>query len=161
MARRVFFSFHYARDIRRIVQVRNSWVIRLKEEAQPFLDKAEWEKVERTKGIEKWIEEQMYGTSVTVVLIGRDTATRPWVLHEIRRSHEVGKGLLGVYIHNIKDPQLGTDPRGVNPFDKVAVASAGRQVALSTYYPTYDWEYDDGYSNLRNWIEDAARRAGR
>ena len=28
MARRVFFSFHYDRDVRRIVQVRNSWVVR-------------------------------------------------------------------------------------------------------------------------------------
>ena len=26
MARKVFFSFHYERDVRRIVQVRNSWV---------------------------------------------------------------------------------------------------------------------------------------
>ena len=43
MARRVFFSFHYDRDVRRVVQVRNSWVVRGEREAQPFYDKAEFE----------------------------------------------------------------------------------------------------------------------
>ena len=33
MARRVFFSFHYDRDVRRIVQVRNSCVVRRESEA--------------------------------------------------------------------------------------------------------------------------------
>ena len=105
MARRVFFSFHYDRDVRRVVQVRNSWVVRLKGESQPFYDKAEWETVKKT-GIEKWIDKQLQGTSVTVVLIGRDTYDREWVRHEIKRSHEMKKGILGIYIHNVKDPQL-------------------------------------------------------
>ncbi len=56
MARRVFFSFHYDRDIRRVVQVRNSWVVRAGNETQPFMDKAEWESIKRTgkQAIEKW-----------------------------------------------------------------------------------------------------------
>lgn len=33
MARRVFFSFHYDRDIVRVSQVRNSWVTRDREAA--------------------------------------------------------------------------------------------------------------------------------
>ena len=37
MARRVFFSFHYDRDIRRVVQVRNSWIVRAGNETQPFM----------------------------------------------------------------------------------------------------------------------------
>ncbi|MET0103262.1 MAG: TIR domain-containing protein [Sedimenticola sp.] len=73
MARKVFFSFHYQRDVRRVVQVRNSWVVRSKGEAQPFYDKADWETVKRT-GIEKWIDNQLSGTSVTVVLIGNETS---------------------------------------------------------------------------------------
>ena len=39
MARRVFFSFYYDRDVRRVVQIRNSWIVRMKGEAQPFYDK--------------------------------------------------------------------------------------------------------------------------
>jgi hypothetical protein len=58
MARRVFFSFHYDRDVRRIVQVRNSWVVRAEHEAQPFYDKADFEEAKKKAGgIEKWIEE--------------------------------------------------------------------------------------------------------
>ncbi len=33
MARRVFFSFHYERDVWRAGQVRNSWVTKDREEA--------------------------------------------------------------------------------------------------------------------------------
>ena len=163
MARRVFFSFHYSRDIRRIVQVRNSWVVRAKGEAQPFLDKAEWESIKRagSKEIEKWIEKQLNGTSVTVVLIGAETSKRPWVLHELRRSYALGKGIVGIRIHNVKDPQSGTDSRGANPLDLVSVLNNGRTVPLSSLYPTYDWVNDDGYTNLSRWIENAAKAVGR
>jgi MTH538 TIR-like domain (DUF1863) len=116
MARRVFFSFHYARDVRRIVQVRNSWVMRPGDEAPPFYDKAEFEEVKRRAGgIEKWIEMQLAGTSVTVVLFGQETYNRPWVRHEIKRSYELGKGILAIDIHNVKDPQHGADSQGKNP----------------------------------------------
>ena len=56
MPRKVFFSFHYDRDVRRIVQVRNAWVVRPEGEAQPFYDKAEFEEAKkRAGGIEQWV----------------------------------------------------------------------------------------------------------
>jgi hypothetical protein len=163
MARKVFFSFHYDRDIRRVVQVRNSWVVRSEKETQPFLDKAEWESIRRTgkAAVEKWIEEQLSGTSVTVVLIGSETYDREWVRHEIKRSYELGKGMLGIYIHNVKDPQLGADTQGRNPFDYWTIERDGRKVPFSRLYRTYDWVNDDGYKNLASWIEQAAKDAGR
>lgn len=160
MARRVFFSFHYDHDVRRVVQVRNSWVIRLKGEAQPFFDSAEWETVKK-KGIDKWIEEQLAGTSVTVVLIGSQTYDREWVRHEIKRSYELNKGILGIYIHNIKDPQHGTDTKGKNPLDYWTVTRNGEKVPFSRLYKTYDWIDDDGYNNLASWIDHAAKASGR
>lgn len=160
MARKVFFSFHYDNDVRRVVQVRNSWVVRSKGEAQPFYDKADWEAVKR-KGIEKWIEDQLKGTSVTVVLIGSGTYNRDWVRHEIKRSYELKKGILGIYIHNIKDPQHGADIKGKNPLDYWTVDQDGKKVPLSYLYRTYDWLNDDGYTNLAMWIEAAAKAAGR
>ena len=112
MARRVFFSFHYDRDVRRVVQVRNSWVVRKEHEATPFYDKAEFEEAKkRAGGIEQWIEEQMKSTSVTVVLFGAETYDREWVRHEIKRSYELKKGILAIDIHNVKDPQKGVDVR--------------------------------------------------
>lgn len=32
---------------------------------------------------------------------------------------------------------------------------------FSTLFPIYDWDTDDGYKNLGDWIEDAAEHAGR
>ena len=161
MARRVFFSFHYDRDVRRIVQVRNSWVVRAKGEAPPFYDKAEFEEVKkRGGGIEKWIEDQMKGTSVTAVLYGRETYDREWVRYEIKRSHELGKGIIAVAIHNVKDPQTGTDQPGRNPLDYWQIEKNGRKVPFSELYPSYDWVNNDGYNNLSAWIEAAAKQAG-
>jgi Cft2 family RNA processing exonuclease len=162
MARKVFFSFHYARDVRRIVQVRNSWVVRTKGEAQPFYDAADFEQAKkRVGGIEKWIEEQLKGTSVTVVLFGAQTYEREWVRHEIKRSYDLNKGLLAIDIHRIKDPQLGADVQGQNPLDYWHVQQNGRKVPFSSLYKTYDWVNDDGYNNLSTWIEAATAAAGR
>lgn len=162
MARKVFFSFHYKRDVRRIVQVRNSWVVRAKGEAQPFYDAAEFEEAKkRAGGIEKWIEEQLKGTSVTVVLFGAETYDREWVRHEIKRSYELGKGILAIDIHKIKDPQLGADVQGKNPLDYWHVEQNGEKASFSKLYKTYDWVDDDGYKNLSAWIEAAAKAAGR
>jgi len=44
MARRVFFSFHYEKDIWRASQVRNSWVMKPDREAAGFWDAASWRK---------------------------------------------------------------------------------------------------------------------
>ena len=161
MARRVFFSFHYRRDVRRIVQVRNSWVVRAKGEAQPFYDKAEFEEAKkRAGGIEKWIEDQLKGTSVTVVLFGAETYEREWVRHEIRRTYELRKGMLAIDIHGIKDPQSGADVQGRNPLDYWSVERDGRKRMFSELYASYDWGRDDGYNNIASWIETAAKAAG-
>ncbi|EPE98430.1 TIR domain-containing protein [Rhizobium grahamii] len=162
MARKVFFSFHYQRDVMRVMQVRNSWVVRSKGEATPFYDKAEFEQVKKKAGgIERWIEEQMNGTSVTVVLYGRETFDRPWVLHEIRRSYELGKGLIAIAIHNVKDPRNGTDYAGKNPLSYFTTTRNGVKFDLSQLYPSYDWVNNDGYTNLPAWIESAAKAAGK
>lgn len=162
MARKVFFSFHYARDVRRIVQVRNSWVVRTKGEAQPFYDAADFEEAKkRAGGIENWIEEQLKGTSVIVVLFGAETYDREWVRHEIKRSYELKKGILAIDIHKIKDPQLGADTQGKNPLAYWQVEQNGRKVPFSSLYRSYDWVDDDGYNNMSTWIETAAKAAGR
>lgn len=41
-----------------------------------------------------------------VVLIGEDTAKRKWVKYEIKKAWNEGKGVLGIYIHNLKDPKV-------------------------------------------------------
>ena len=144
------------------MQVRNAWVARPKGEAQPFYDKAEFEKVKaRVGGIERWIEQQLKGTSVTVVLFGAKTYKRKWVLYEIKRSQQLDKGILAIDIHNVKDPQQGADVQGRNPLDYCSIYKNGRDTKFSSIYKTYDWVRDNGYDNLSAWIESAAKVAGR
>ena len=93
MARRVFFSFHYERDVRRIQQVRNSWVVRERGVSQPFYDGADFEDAKRRAGgIQNWIDEQLNGCSVTAVLFGAETYNREWVKYEIKKSYEMKDG---------------------------------------------------------------------
>ena len=171
MARRVFFSFHHQKDSWRVSQVRNSWVTQ-KGTTNTFLDAADWEAVQR-KGeaaVKEWIDKQMLGTGVTVVLIGRETSTRSYVQYEIRQSIKKRKGLLGIYIHQIKDRKGRTTAKGRNPFDDFTATRNDpwfgwlgfrSTQSLSDIFRCFDWEADNGRTNMPDWIEDEARRANR
>lgn len=162
MARQVFFSFHHQRDNWRANQVRNSWVTKDRD-AAGFWDAAEWEQVKKkdNEAIHKWIDKQMEGTSVTVVLIGAETSTREHVDYEITQSHKLKKGLVGVRIHNLKNKDGIIDSKGLNPFDNWAITVDGTKKSLGQIYPVYDYVTQDGYLNLGTWIESAAKAVGR
>src|SRR3546814_6086565 len=101
--------------------------------------KAEFEEAKRRAGgIEKWIEEQLTGTSVTVVLFGAETYDREWVRHEIKRSYELGKGLLALEIHSVKDPQIRTDRQGTNHLSYFTIKQKGRDTPLTSL----NWKYN-------------------
>ena len=57
---------------------------------------------------------------MTAVLIGSQTAFRPWVRYELVRSFQPGNGILGIYIHNINNFDQQYAVQGPNPFDHVA-----------------------------------------
>ena len=162
MARRVFFSFHYDRDIWRANVVRKSWVTQDRK-AAGFWDASLWEEAKK-KGddaIKKLINDGLIGTSVTVVLIGAETYDRKWVKYEILESHKRNNGLLGIYINQIKDQDEKTDKAGPNPFKSIYIEQDGKKVYFSELYPTYYWFTGDGYKNIGSWIEKAAMAAGR
>ena len=164
MARRVFFSFHYQRDIFRVSQVRNSGITKGTFDQAGFIDHPDWESLERQgdEAIKRWINGQLKGASVTVVLIGAETFDRPWVNYEIQQSYADGKGMLGIYIHQLKDPRTNmTDYKGRNPFENIYITDSNPRRYLSGFYPTYDWVADNGYANFANWVEAAARSAGK
>jgi len=146
MARKVFFSFKYE-DVSRAMVVRNSWVTQGRE-AAGFIDAAEFEKIKRRgdNAIKNWIDNQLNGTSVTVVLVGEKTCNSRWVKYEIEKSKEIGNGLLGIDISKIKDLQGTTSER------------CGQ---IPKGYDFYLWFKDDGYNNMGDWIEAAAKKAGR
>ncbi|MCM3762821.1 TIR domain-containing protein [Alkalihalobacillus oceani] len=155
MARKVFFSFHYERDAWRAGQVRNS---NITQEIKGYLDAAEWEEVKKKgdKSIKDWIAEQLKGTSVTVVLIGKETSNRKWVKYEIEESLKKGNKLLGIYIHRLKNQKGEKDTRGDNPLDNYYVEVDGKTKKASNVFKTYFWDLDNGYDNFSDWIEEAA-----
>jgi len=160
MTRRVFFSFHYERDAWRAGIVRNSGVTK---DIAGFSDAANWEKI-ASRGdtaIRNWINEQLVGTSVTVVLIGAETSTRNYVRYELQQSWKKGNGILGIYIHYIKNRDGTRDKQGDNHFGPIFTSSSDDKKYFFQRSPTYYWNKDDGYTNLDNWIETAASRAGK
>ena len=147
----MFFSFHYERDVWRAGQVRNSWVTKPDREAAGFWDAAAWEEVKKKgeEAIRRWINKQLEGTSVTVVLIGAETSERKYIQYEISQSWDKGNGLIGMYIHKLKVPNERTDIKGADPFVKLGYKGIR----------TYDWVDDNGYENLGDWVEGAYERA--
>jgi hypothetical protein len=163
MARRVFFSFYYQRDIWRVNQVRNSWLTHPNREVAGYWDASLWEKTE-LKGktaIERLIDEGLENTSVTAVLIGAETADRDYVRYEIEQSLERKNGLLGVYIHGLRDRSGSTDRQGENPYSKVVKIQEGKRIPLAVSVPVFDWVLDKGYENFGAWVDQAAKVAGR
>ncbi|WP_150139829.1 TIR domain-containing protein [Candidatus Enterovibrio escicola] len=164
MARRTFFSFHYTGDINRIGIVRNSWLTKKDKQDAGFWDAADWEQVRKDTdlAIKRWINKQFENTSVTVVLIGEKTSERPWVNYEIKKSIERGNGIVGICIHNINGLGKGTSLRGKNPLNNHSIkCTDGKTYKASQVYKTYDWVSDHGYENLGDWIEAAAKTAGK
>jgi hypothetical protein len=160
MARRVFFSFHYQRDIFRVNVVRNCWCTHPNRESAGYWDSSLWEKskLQGAAALQNLITEGLRNTSVTVVLIGHQTWDRRWVLYEIEQSYYRGNGLLGISIHNIANQSKLPDMPGFNPFDYTMVNHNGAIRALSSVksIPIYDWVRNDGYRNLGSWVESVA-----
>jgi MTH538 TIR-like domain (DUF1863) len=147
MARRVFFSFHYQNDIWRANQVRNAHIVE-GTAAAGFHDGSLWEEAKK-KGdaaIKKLIDDGLQGTTVTAVLIGSETANRKYVGYEIQQSIARGNGLLGIYIHNLKDQKGNTSTRGAIP----AALSAAKA-------PVYEWDQNQ----FGAWVEAAAKKVGK
>lgn len=138
MARRVFFSFHWA-DIQRANVVRKAQTVRAAGDEAGFYDASLWEEA-RTRGpaaIKRLIDEGLKGSSVTAVLIGSETARRPWVRYEIEQSYNLSRGLLGIHINSIRDwSTQQTRTPGLNPFDWIAVGEGSSRPSCRRAFPS-------------------------
>lgn len=161
MAKSVFYSFHYDRDAWRVQQIIQMGAL----EGQPILNAQQWEEVKR-KGdaaIKKWIADQMAYKSAVVVLIGAQTASRPWVGHEIAYAWDNHKPLVGIRIHGLGDRNGNTDSYGDNPFSNVSLKGGG---TVGDYVPVYKPSgansqavYADIKANITTWVNDAYKRS--
>ena len=156
MARKVFYSFHYANDYWRTQQIRNIGFI----EGSKPASANDWEAVKRggDTAIENWIDNQLVGKSCTVVLVGAETANRKWVIHEIIQSWNAKKGVLGIRIHKLKDSDGNQGVAGPNPFDNVTVRGTPMSSIVKIYSPntTVSTEaYKIISDGIADWIETA------
>ena len=160
MAQRIFFSFYYEKEPWRANMVRNSWEKKPERVATGFLIPADFEKVKKggDVAIKKWIDDQLEGTTITVVLIGSESFNRPYCKYAIEKSYERGNGMFGIYIHKLKDKNGNTSPKGSNKFGVIGLDKNNNPVFFSMSYPTYDWIDDNGCYKLREWIEEATRK---
>ena len=137
---KVFFIFT-SEDIDRAIVVRKCWE---SEENKPFglFNRIEFDDLQKQgdSAIREWIDEQLIGTSVTVVLVGKETCSAQWVNYGIQKSIEKGIGLLGIDISKIKDSQGNKSER----CGKIPIG-----------YPFYLWNKDEGKANINEWIKNA------
>ena len=152
--RQVFYSFHYDNDVFRVQQIRNIGAL---EDNKP-VSANEWESVKRggEASIKKWIDDNLRYKSGVVVLVGEETANRKWVRYEIEKAWELGKGLVGVYIHNLKDPRTGKSSKGKNPFEQFEFDDGTKlSSVVKCYNPNPNDTYNEIKDNLEDWIEEA------
>lgn len=155
-----YFSFHYDRDYARVQQVLNMGAV----EGQAIVPGQRWEEVKRggSTSIQNWIASQMRGKSAVVVLIGRETASREWVLYEIQKAWNDRIPLLGIHIHGLKDLNSRTDSVGANPFAQVKDAMGS---PLSNRVPVHNptgfnsqATYNHIKENIAMWVRNGVRR---
>lgn len=147
MARRVFFSFHYKPDCWRAATVRSIGAV---EGDKPASDN-DWESVTRggDDAIKRWIRDQMSGKTCAVVLIGANTANRKWINHEIVKAWDDGLGVVGIYIHGLKNTDGETSAVGANPFDYIGYR--GPEPKLSSIVKCYNPTGSDSQARY-GWI---------
>lgn len=79
-------------------EIRNS-SIRAKPANQERLDKG----LVSGKAIERLLRMKMSWAGTVIVLVGKETHTRPWVNWEIKEAEKQGKNIVGVYEYGLKD----------------------------------------------------------
>lgn len=141
MARRTFFSFHYKPDVSRAWIVRNSWVTKVAQgqrEDAGFFDSSVFEAKERESDdvLKRFLRDGLANTTVTCVLVGKQTTLRRWVRYEIFQSFMRCNGLLAIRVHSIPNLQKATSEAGPNPFDDLAFQIAGDRMRFKEYYTT-------------------------
>ena len=156
--RKVFYSFHYDKDVMRVSQVKQMGKLTGDEPVSPN----KWEEIKRNgdNSIREWIDNSLNSCSCLVVLIGEETANRRWVKYEIERAWQLNKGVVGIYIHNLKDPKNGCCKKGENPFEKIFVSEGfyGKKLLseiVRCYDPLSIYAYMDIQNNIEKLVEEA------
>ena len=84
-----------------------------------------------------------------------------WINYEIETTWNNEKGLVGVYIHNLKDSNGKKSLRGRNPFEGFTIGDKDQKklsAIVKAYNPPYEGSqkvYEYIRDNLAEWVEEA------
>lgn len=114
--------------------------------------------------------------SCVIILIGSKTSTRRWCKYEIEHAWKEGKGIVGIYVHNLKDFCGEQDVKGDNPFKSFCIDKTfnyiadhkcpadGNEINLSEICKDYDppyktstYVYDYIKDHINEWVEEAIK----
>lgn len=169
--RQIFYSFHYGNDCWRTQIVRNIGAIEGNNPVSP----AAWEEVKRqgSTAVQRWIDDNMKYRSCVVVLVGSETANRPWVQYEIEHAWKEGKGIVCIDIHNLKDSFGHTCYTGNNPLSLFCIDKTFNYIAKHStpadrneicldkvckfFKPSTYSTYKDIEDNIESLVEEAIR----
>lgn len=157
--RRVFFSFHYQKDVWRANQIRQSWRFQNEStrEAEGFFDGSLWESSQRQSddSLKELIRGGLNNTTVTCVLAGTYTGSRRWVRYEIAQSVVRNNGLVTVKIHEMQNQQQQSCLEGSDPLALMGVYKVSDGRILLAEFTNGQWvrygDYTLAVSLPANW----------
>ena len=174
--KKVFFSYYYEKDGNKVDDIRGMGLVR---DIKPA-SKKEWDNIcsKGDEAVKNWIDTNMKDAETVVVFIGddtvdvvvdkekltdaeiaqiEDTIKRKWIIYEIEKAWNEGKGLLGIYIHNMDGSNYGKTNKGENPFEHFKMNRDGK--TLRSVIKCYDPDPKDAYNcifeHIEDWISDA------
>lgn len=108
LKKNVFISHHHKDDVlvdkmttllsKNGCEIRNS-SIRAKPANQERLDKG----LVKRETLERLLRMKMSWAGTVIVIVGKETHTRPWVNWEIQQAQKLGKNIVGVWEQGLKD----------------------------------------------------------
>lgn len=149
MAKRIYFAFHYQDviDFRANVVRKHNFIEGV--ESAGYYDCSIWEDAKNTSpsALKQLIDNELNGTSITVVLVGSDTWARRWVRYEIFKSLHDGNRVFGIHINGIKGKDQLTKPLGPDPFNNLALEfSKDGTLIRPTEWKDNSWRYYTDFS---------------
>ena len=145
MPKRVYFAFHYQDviDFRANVVRKHNFAEGV--ESAGYYDHSMWEEARNTspEALRRLINQELEGTSVTVVLIGSHTWQRRWVRYEIFQSVRRANRILGIHINSIKGRDKLTKDLGPNPFNNMGLEFNANGLTARPY----EWTNGGWYYN--------------
>ncbi|MEM7467810.1 MAG: TIR domain-containing protein [Pseudomonadota bacterium] len=87
-------------------------------------------------------DRELKSASTSIVMVGEDSATNPWIRYAIERCYVLSKPLFALDISAIPDELGKACTADLNPLERFAVLEHGKKVYLSDRYESHVWRAD-------------------